>query len=312
MDVDELTRRRQAIIDRHGPWVAHNIELASGVYTIGPTAPIRVARRKRMLQIAADVAGRQVSELRVLDLASHEGQFAIEFARHGADVVAVEVRAAHVEKARLVRDWFGLENLELVNDDVRSVAADRYGSFDVVLCLGLLYHLDAEDGIALVRRLFQMCRHVAVVDTSVGRAGRTRHRANGIEYRGALYREHDEEASAEEREAVPGASIDNPLSFWFTRPSLFNLLADVGFSSVYQCLNPPAAVHQRDRLTLVAIKGTPVDTLASPNGAAGGRWPERAPRARQGQGWSRQLLLRYPRLEQRIRRAWRRLKGSPR
>lgn len=310
MDVDELTRRRQGIIDRHGPWVAHNIELASGVYTIDRTRAIRVARRTRMLQVATDVTGRPLDALRVLDLGSHEGQFAIEFARHGADVVAVEVRAAHVEKARLVRDWFQLDNLELVQDDVRNVSADRHGSFDVVLCLGVLYHLGADDGVALLRRVFQMCRHVAILDTSVGPAGRVQHRAGGIAYRGALYREHCEEASAKEREAVPGASIDNPLSFWFTRPSLLNLLADVGFSSVYQSLNPPAAVHLRDRLTLVAIRGRQVEALALPDAGARDRWPERARLVRTpGQRWPRQFLLRHPRLEGWVRRRWRRLKS---
>jgi hypothetical protein len=34
------------------------------------------------------------------------------------------------------------------------------------------------------------------------------------------------------------ASLDNPASFWLTAPSLFNLLADAGFSSVLEVRMP--------------------------------------------------------------------------
>ena len=311
MDVEELTRRRQAIIDRHGPWTYYNVELASGVYTMDAAAPLQARRVQRVLQVAADTNCKPLDALRVLDLGSHEGKFAVEFARHGADVVAVEVRAAHVEKAQLVRDWFELDNLELVQDDVRSVSAERHGSFDVVLCLGLLYHLGAADGVDLMSRVSQLCRRVAIVDTQIGLSGRVRHRSGAAEYRGALYREHLEDTTSAEREQITGASIDNPLSFWFTRPSLCNLLADVGFSSVYEGLNPPATLGKRDRRTLVAIKGRPIDVLGLPPGdSRPERWPERRrARAHPDQRRVRQFLLRHPGLDRRARREWRRLRG---
>lgn len=65
-----------------------------------------------------------------------------------------------------------------------------------------------------------------------------------------------------------GASLDNPRSFWPTRPSLLNLLADAGFSSVAEVLHPAAAsvIPYQDHTLMLAFKGTPRGTAP--------RWPE--------------------------------------
>jgi 2-polyprenyl-3-methyl-5-hydroxy-6-metoxy-1,4-benzoquinol methylase len=44
---------------------------------------------------------------------------------------------------RLAKEALELENLEVRLEDVRALDPQRHGAFDVVLCLGLLYHLDA-------------------------------------------------------------------------------------------------------------------------------------------------------------------------
>ena len=49
--------------------------------------------------------------------------------------MGVEIREASIEKARFVKDVLALDNLELAQDDVRSLTAEKYGIFDVVLCL---------------------------------------------------------------------------------------------------------------------------------------------------------------------------------
>ena len=46
------------------------------------------------------MTGKPLSELRVLDSGRDEGQFAIEFASRGAQVVGIEGRAVSAERAR--------------------------------------------------------------------------------------------------------------------------------------------------------------------------------------------------------------------
>src|SRR5262249_350381 len=110
--------------------------------------------------------------VRVLDLACLEGLHSVEFALNGAKVVGVEGREANLAKARFTKDALSLGNLELVHDDVRNLSRERYGEFDVVLCLGILYHLDTPDVMKLAKNLAEVCTRVAIIDTHLRYGGR--------------------------------------------------------------------------------------------------------------------------------------------
>jgi hypothetical protein len=58
---------------------------------------------RRIVQVVTDIAGTQLHNLGVLDLACLEGGYAIEFARQGAKAVGIEGREASVMKARFVK-----------------------------------------------------------------------------------------------------------------------------------------------------------------------------------------------------------------
>jgi hypothetical protein len=72
------------------------------------------------------------------------------------------------------------------------------------------------------------------------------------EYRGRSFLEHPPDSTAEQRLESGWASLDNPTSFWLTKPSLVNLLVDAGFPSVLEDLAPRLA-YPPDRVTLVAL-----------------------------------------------------------
>jgi SAM-dependent methyltransferase len=218
---------------------------------------------RRIVQAVADLSHKPFSALRILDLACLEGLYAVEFARHGAEVVGVEIREANIEKARFAKEILGLENLSFVQDDVRNISAERYNQFDAVLCLGILYHLDTPDVFSFLERLSEVCRGFAVIDTHIGTAERS-HAYKGKTYWGSTFAEHALDATPEHKAKQLWASIDNPASFWFTRPSLLNALAHVGFTSVYECHVPPEPGKPADRLTLVALKGSRQKLLCSP------------------------------------------------
>jgi hypothetical protein len=97
-------------------------------------------------------------------------------------------------------------------------------------------------------------------------------------YYGFWYKEHEENDDDETRLKRLWASLANTRSFWFTPPSLANLMARVGFSSFYECLNPHHALPE-DRRAYVAIKGQSTNILSCPKTAAMSLTPkaERAP-----------------------------------
>ena len=172
----------------------------------------------------------------------------------------------------------------LQHGDVRDVDPAEIGEFDVVLCLGVLYHLDVPAAFELVERVANLTRRLAIFETQIGLSGRERVSYGGREYRGRWYAEGN----------TPGASVGNERSFWMTRASLLNSVGAAGFTSIAECLNPviPELAAYRDHITLVAVKGEPTTPVSIPGfDAPRGDWPERLPRvAHPAQGAIYRLL----------------------
>lgn len=269
---------KDALEARYGPWTAMSIRLGDGEYTLEP--PTADPRLKRFVQVVADIAGQAIHQLRILDLACLEGHYAIEFAMQGARVVGIEIREPNFRKAQYAKQRLGLHNLELYQDDVRSLTAEKYGSFDVVICSGILYHLDSPDVFEFVRQIHDVCTRLLIVDTYIALEGRVSQTYRGVEYWGLYYTEHGNDVDEAAKARNLWASIDNVRSFWFTRSSLINLLTDVGFTSVYDVFSPPCLPERKDRITYMAIKGTPAPIVSSEptHRLSRERWPERSRR----------------------------------
>lgn len=278
----ERRGRLQDAGERLGPWEPpHNIHLGDGVWTITDRQLVENSKLRRVAQLVQDVGRASLSELRVIDLACEGGIYGIELARLGAEVAAVEGREAHVGRARFAAAELGLENYRVEQGDVREVTRESHGEFDVVLCLGILYHLDSPDLFDFVYELGRLCRGFMVLDTQISLSDRVAREHRGHTYHGSLYPEHRPRSSRSERLQSLRASLDNPESLWLTRPSLFNLLGDAGFTSVLEAHVPRPAERHEDRVTLVAHKGThrTVPGAASLDDPPK-RWPERERLAR--------------------------------
>jgi SAM-dependent methyltransferase len=264
VDRREVELRKADLERRHGPWTAHNVRLADGLFTLGSTPSGDEVKLRRVLQVVADLAGKPFSELRVLDLACLEGMYALEFATRGSQVVAIEGREANLAKARFAAEALAVDGVEWVLGDVRDLSRERHGRFDVVLCLGILYHLDAADVFALVERIADVCRSLLVVDTHVAPQPRASRTHRGRTYWGRVLVEHEPDETEEVRMRRLWSSLDNLRAFAPTRPSLLNLLADNGFSSVLECHFPPEPEKEPHRVTLVARRGERLTPIVSP------------------------------------------------
>jgi len=272
MQVSDVARRKHEIEDRYGPWTAHNIRLQDDVYTIGPdVVGGSEVRLRQISQLVSDTAQIPFGQLRILDLGALEGLFSIELARLGASVVAIEGREANIEKIRFAKEVLELDRLELRLEDVRTLHRDLHGEFDVVLCLGLLYHLDAPDVFLLLERMRDVCRHVTIVETRVHRYPRARREYQGQPYWGVVGIEPKPGATPLSSTTL-WSSIGNSESFELTRASLCNALADVGYSSVVECHMPPYLTDE-PRGTFVAFRGSRRSVLTTP--AANGRPDDR-------------------------------------
>ena len=148
----------------------HSIDLGNGIITPG---------KKSLAQMAAEFArtfgGLSLAGKSVLDVGAWNGGFCVEAARRGATrTVALDHFTWNApgfrgrETFELVRRVTGLP-LEAVDIDLDmpQLSLSHLGLFDVVLFLGVFYHL--QDPIAALREVSALAREVLVLETHVER-----------------------------------------------------------------------------------------------------------------------------------------------
>ena len=240
MSDTEAIRREQAELERrYGAWTAHNIRLADDVFTMSPQPTGDEVKLRRVTQVVSDLVDGDFDGLRVLDLACLEGMYALEFARRGAQVVAIEGREANLEKARFAARTLGLE-VDFRQGDVRELDRASHGEFDVVLCLGIIYHLDHPDVFGFVGQMASVCRRALVVDTHVALQDEDEQEYGDNVYHGHSLFEHEPSSTDEERLQALWSSLDNPSAWAPTRPSPMSLLARSGFTSATSAGSRPS------------------------------------------------------------------------
>jgi SAM-dependent methyltransferase len=259
--------------------------MKSGTMHINGVPVVNAPIFRRIIQTTCDLARGPLTGLRILDLACAHGDYSIELATRGASVVGIEGREEWLRHARARKAEFSLSNVEFVQDDVRNLSKEKYGEFDIVLCLGILYHLDAPDVFELMGKVAEVCRNFAILETHFATASTGSQEWRGKRYSGHPAFEHAAGASQPEKLKALGASLDNESSFWMTRPSLCNLLRHVGFTTVADVRNPVAHLLVGEdmqfkiwgnRVTLAAVKGQPVNLSVMPDATMGTEvdWPE--------------------------------------
>jgi len=178
-------------------------------------APGDVERPAGVLGIIAE--RRPDERLKVLDLACRTGAFTWALAEAGHEAYGLEGRSENLALAA-ERPENGAQYMQ---GDVRGLSPDVHGTFDVTLCLGLLYHLDAEDAVKLLRAMRAVTTGFAIIDTHVG-APVDSTDVDGRVFQGQWYGE------------PPGwwSSIGNPRSWWFTAESLDAAVRLAGWTQI--------------------------------------------------------------------------------
>lgn len=172
----------------------------------------------------------QAKGRRLVDLGAGPGLFARIASRHGFSVTAVDARmpwtAADIEAGQgSTGPAFKDDEFDFIQKDLRDV--DDLSGFDVIACIGVIYHLPFADQ----RDLLARCAgRPMVIDTEIYDASRIPEaEANRFQpatvaggYSGALCREQGQVYS----------SHGDAFSFWFDQDSILRFFADAGFSRI--------------------------------------------------------------------------------
>lgn len=126
--------RIRELIAAHGRWW-HEIEVGPGILTPGEDSNRMKLPILDSLGLPASVRG-----LRALDIGCSDGYFSFELEKRGAEVTAIDFVPEHYSGFSVARQILG-SGVEYRMDNVYNLHPDRYGYFDIVLFMGVLYHL---------------------------------------------------------------------------------------------------------------------------------------------------------------------------
>jgi len=201
----------------------HTIDLGNGVVTPGvDNTPLRLAR----LELPDSLQGRTV-----LDIGAWDGFFSFECERRGASrVIASDYYSWHdggwgtkagFQLARSVLN----SRVEDIDVDVMDLSPERLGTFDVVLFLGVLYHL--KHPLLALERVASVTKGTLILETVVDLVGYSRPAM-------AFY---------------PERQLNNDPTNWWgpNAPAVHGMLSTVGFKKVRTVSREPTAVFRAAR-----------------------------------------------------------------
>lgn len=183
----------------------------------GVTTPIfddqyinRHNQRKKYFFDILDFSGK-----RVLDLGCNAGWWSLSAVEKGCEfVLGIDGRQMHVDQANLVFEISGVDRkkYEFVEGNVLDFDFGRYGTFDIVLCLGLMHHINSP--MDFFEKISEANSDLFVIDTNLSRAPGP--------YLEVRYDNLDD----------PRCAIDRELVLCHTKQSLAGMVRDFGYSVV--------------------------------------------------------------------------------
>src|ERR671916_1036538 len=121
-----------------GPWF-HNLHLPGGQQT-APDHPLGDFPSFKWRELAPHLPD-DLTGWRALDIGCNAGFYTFELARRGAQVVGADLDEHYLRQARWAKGLFGIDGqVEFRQLHVYDLARTDE-TWDIVLCMGLLYHL---------------------------------------------------------------------------------------------------------------------------------------------------------------------------
>lgn len=160
-DTPDIATLRSAIA-QHFWW--HSIDLGNGIVTPGQKTPELMAIESMLFFDGVDLKGRSV-----LDVGTWNGGYAVEVKRRGAGRVLGTDSHCWNDPYYRGRATFDLAipatglDIEAREIDATEIGVDTVGHFDIVLFLGVFYHLF--DPISTLQRLSRVTGELLIVET---------------------------------------------------------------------------------------------------------------------------------------------------
>ncbi len=153
--LDQASEDQRRAFFASGWW--HSIDLGGGHITPGVHKIDELRDNYNRFDLPEDLSGK-----RVLDIGCWDGFYSFEAERHGAEVVAIDCwRPENFFKAHeVLRSHVTFKEMS-----VYELKRQQFGTFDIVLFLGVLYHL--RHPLLALERICELTHGVAVIESHV-------------------------------------------------------------------------------------------------------------------------------------------------
>ena len=197
---------------------------------LGAELPTIHATRAAMLEPHARAA--VASGGRAIDLGCSEGWFAHRLREWGAaEVLGIDIRETNIRRARLIAQHYGTGGLRFERMSVFELDPAELGGFELVLCFGLIYHL--ENPIGALRIAQALSTGLCAVETQAARAAGGRHTwGTTREYVSTRAAWLTCVEPVTDQDLTTLASTDGVVSLVPNEPALVEAMTAVGFADV--------------------------------------------------------------------------------
>jgi len=144
-------------------FTAHSIDLTKGKKTMPWTTLLAETQQCQSIfrTLNRHFAASIRSDIKIADLNSFEGGYAVEAARQGYQVTGFESRVNNFQACEFVRNHLDLPNLTFIQDEGKNL--EQYGKFDAILCLDWLHRVDAPA--SFLQLLGGLTKEILIIDT---------------------------------------------------------------------------------------------------------------------------------------------------
>lgn len=155
-------------INSFGQW-NYQFDLAGHQTVLDPGVINRhEQRRNYFFRPLVSLLGGSLAGKRVLDLGCNQGFWSLAAIENGCDyLLGIDGRQMHIEQARFIFDVkrIAKERYDFRCGNIFDLLNDDLGKFDIVLCLGLMYHISKH--MTLLERVSAINTDLLVIDTDL-------------------------------------------------------------------------------------------------------------------------------------------------
>jgi tRNA (mo5U34)-methyltransferase len=160
----------ELMVNKFHQWF-YNFEFENGCSTKSPdqkTNEIHSTRAEIIFSFLDQLYKGKWQQIDCLDIACNQGWFSSQIAIRGAhQVTGIDIRDSHVKMANTIKEITKLPNLNFKVQDFLEDDITFHEKYDLVLFLGILYHLD--NPLYALRKIRSLTKHLCVIETQVAK-----------------------------------------------------------------------------------------------------------------------------------------------